>query len=69
MSTLVAINNYFYERGGSEAIFFAHNRMLEDLGWNDMGFEPPKAAEAPRDETHDAFGDDVKHARHGFSTR
>jgi hypothetical protein len=32
---------------------------LEDLGWNDMGFEPPKAAEAPRDETHDAFGDDV----------
>jgi hypothetical protein len=32
---------------------------LEDLGWNDMGFEPPKAAEAPRDATHDAFGEDV----------
>src|SRR6185503_20738846 len=32
---------------------------LEDLGWNDMGFEPPKAAEAPRDESHDAFGEDV----------
>jgi hypothetical protein len=32
---------------------------LEDLGWNDMGFEPPKAAEAARDSTHDAFGDDV----------
>jgi hypothetical protein len=32
---------------------------LEDLGWNDMGFEPPKPAEAPRDEDHDAFGDDV----------
>jgi hypothetical protein len=32
---------------------------LEDLGWNDMGFEPPKAAELPRDEDHDAFGDDV----------
>ena len=32
---------------------------LDDLGWNDMGFEPPKAAEAPRDDTHDAFGDDV----------
>src|SRR5689334_2438797 len=32
---------------------------LEDLGWNDMGFEPPKAAEAPRDETHDGFGEDV----------
>ena len=32
---------------------------LEDLGWNDMGFDPPKAAEAPRDEDHDAFGEDV----------
>jgi hypothetical protein len=34
-------------------------QSLEDLGWNDMGFEPPKPAEAPRDEDHDAFGDDV----------
>jgi hypothetical protein len=32
---------------------------LEDLGWDDMGFEPPKPTEAPRDATHDAFGDDV----------
>ena len=32
---------------------------LEDLGWNDMGFEPPKPSDAPRDEDHDAFGDDV----------
>jgi hypothetical protein len=32
---------------------------LEDLGWNDMGFEPPKAADAPRDSTHDGFGEDV----------
>jgi hypothetical protein len=32
---------------------------LEDLGWNDMGFEPPKAAEPARDATHDAFGEEV----------
>ena len=32
---------------------------LEDLGWNDMGFEPPKPAEVSRDGDHDAFGDDV----------
>ena len=32
---------------------------LEDLGWNDMGFEPPKPALAPvRDEDHDAFGEE-----------
>ena len=33
---------------------------LEDLGWNDMGFEAPKPAIAPvRDEMHDAFGDEL----------
>src|SRR5919206_3593832 len=32
---------------------------LEDLGWNDMGFEAPKPTIAPRDDAHDAFGDDV----------
>ncbi|HEX2623739.1 MAG TPA: hypothetical protein VHM21_00620 [Sphingomicrobium sp.] len=33
---------------------------LEDLGWNDMGFEAPKPAIAPvRDEDHDAFGDEL----------
>jgi hypothetical protein len=34
---------------------------LEDLGWNDMGFEPPKPAEpGVRDEDHDAFGEVVQ---------
>jgi hypothetical protein len=32
---------------------------LEDLGWNDMGFEPPNPAEAARDEEHDAFGEPI----------
>jgi hypothetical protein len=32
---------------------------LEDLGWNDMGFEPPKPAPELRDEEHDAFGEPV----------
>ena len=31
---------------------------LDDLGWDDMGFEPPKPALSPvRDEDHDAFGE------------
>jgi len=33
---------------------------LEDLGWNDMGFEPPKPHEAPRDAEHDAFGEELE---------
>ncbi len=32
---------------------------LEDLGWNDMGFEPPKPTESDRDPEHDAFGDEL----------
>src|SRR5687768_1941498 len=33
---------------------------VEDLGWNDMGFEPPKPAESPvRDDEHDAFGQEL----------
>ena len=33
---------------------------LDDLGWNDMGFEAPKPALAPvRDEDHDAFGEEL----------
>jgi hypothetical protein len=33
---------------------------LEDLGWDDMGFEPPKPAAIPApDADHDAFGEDV----------
>jgi hypothetical protein len=41
---------------------------LEDLGWNDMGFEPPKATAAPRDEDHDAFGEDVVDHPHAHPT-
>ncbi len=33
MATLLSINNYYYHRGGAEAIFFAHNKMFEALGW------------------------------------
>ena len=32
---------------------------LDDLGWNDMGFEPPKPADTARDSEHDAFGDEL----------
>ena len=33
---------------------------LEDLGWDDMGFEPPKPAATPEpDAEHDAFGEEL----------
>ena len=34
---------------------------LEDLGWDDLGFEPPKPVEGSlRDDTHDAFGEEFE---------
>ena len=34
---------------------------LEDLGWDDMGFEPPRAVVAAlRDDKHDAFGEEIE---------
>jgi hypothetical protein len=32
---------------------------LDDLGWNDMGFEAPRVVTPLRDENHDAFGEEV----------
>lgn len=46
---------------------------LEDLGWNDMGFEPPKPAPvAVLDADHDAFGEElpeqpVRHSHAGLT--
>jgi glycosyltransferase involved in cell wall biosynthesis len=30
---LLAINNYFYARGGAEVLFLEQNRMFEQMGW------------------------------------
>jgi glycosyltransferase involved in cell wall biosynthesis len=47
MKTLLAINNYYYLRGGSETIFFEHNRMLEALGWRVVPFSMKHAENLP----------------------
>jgi glycosyltransferase involved in cell wall biosynthesis len=47
MSRLLSINNYYYHRGGSEAIFFEHNRMLAELGWDVVPFSMQHASNLP----------------------
>ncbi|HEV7322808.1 MAG TPA: glycosyltransferase family 4 protein [Ensifer sp.] len=37
-SRLLAINNYFYRRGGAEAVFFDHMKMFGDIGWDVVPF-------------------------------
>jgi hypothetical protein len=41
---------------------------LEDLGWNDMGFDPPKPALTPAPDTdHDAFGEVIPAHPHNLA--
>src|SRR5581483_7155409 len=44
---LLAINNSYYRRGGSEAIFFEHNHMLEELGWEVVPFSMQHPSNLP----------------------
>jgi glycosyltransferase involved in cell wall biosynthesis len=37
-ATLLSINNYYYPRGGAEVVFFRHNGMLHDAGWDVIPF-------------------------------
>jgi glycosyltransferase involved in cell wall biosynthesis len=37
-SCLLAINNYYYPRGGAEVLFLEHNRMFETIGWQVVPF-------------------------------
>jgi len=36
--TLLSLNNYYYHRGGAEAVFLGHNRIFEDRGWQAIPF-------------------------------
>mgnify|MGYP006205861555 CR=1 FL=1 len=37
-STLLSINNYHYRRGGAEVVFFRHNAIFEQAGWDVVPF-------------------------------
>jgi len=37
-ATLLSINNYYYPRGGAEVVFFRHNGMLHEAGWDVVPF-------------------------------
>ncbi|MBN9436372.1 glycosyltransferase family 4 protein [Bosea sp. (in: a-proteobacteria)] len=44
---LLAINNYFYRRGGAEAVFFDHMAMFSQLGWDVVPFAMQHENNAP----------------------
>ena len=44
---LLAINNYYYGRGGAETVFLEHNRMFESIGWQVVPFAMRHAKNLP----------------------
>lgn len=46
---LLAINNYFYRRGGAEAIFLDHIRLFEEIGWDVIPFAMQHPDNLPSD--------------------
>jgi len=44
---IIAANNYYYHRGGSEAIFFAETAQLESRGWRVVPFSMQHAQNLP----------------------
>jgi len=47
MPQLLSINNYYYLRGGSESVYFEHNRLFEDAGWEVVPFSMQNALNQP----------------------
>jgi glycosyltransferase involved in cell wall biosynthesis len=47
MPQLLSINNYYYLRGGSEAVYFEHNRLFEHAGWEVVPFSMRNALNQP----------------------
>ena len=49
MSRLLSLNSYHYRRGGSDAVYFDHAKLFDDLGWENAFFSMhhPKNVESP----------------------
>jgi glycosyltransferase involved in cell wall biosynthesis len=56
---LLAINNYYYPRGGAEVLFLEHNRMFENIGWQVVPFAMRHAKNLPSPWT-EYFPDEIE---------
>jgi len=58
-SCLLAVNNYYYRRGGAEVLFLEHNRMFESIGWQVVPFAMRHAKNLPSPWS-DYFPDEIE---------
>jgi glycosyltransferase involved in cell wall biosynthesis len=61
MPQLLSINNYYYRRGGSEAVYFEHNRLFGEAGWEVVPFSTHHRENLPSPWA-DHFVDDTENA-------
>lgn len=59
---LLSINNYYYRRGGAEAVFFDHNSQFEQLGWQVVPFAMDHPSNASS-EWQDYFVKELEYGR------
>ncbi len=48
-NSLLSINNYYYRRGGAEAVFLEHNALFENFGWRVVPFAMRHSRNFPSD--------------------
>ncbi|WP_011582194.1 MULTISPECIES: glycosyltransferase [Chelativorans] len=66
---LLAINNYFYRRGGAEAVFFDHMALFAEIGWDVVPFAMKHERNEPS-EWSDYFVSEIEYGnQHGVLTK
>jgi len=66
---LLAINNYFYRRGGAEAVFFDHMSLFAEMGWDVVPFAMKHEKNEPS-KWSDYFVSEIEYGnQQGFVTK
>ncbi len=58
-NTLLSLNTYHYRRGGSDAVFFDHQKLFQDIRWNTVAFTMHHPKNTPSEWT-DYFADELE---------
>ncbi|MDR4651434.1 MAG: glycosyltransferase [Nitrosomonas sp.] len=58
-NTLLPLNTYHYRRGGSDAVFFDHQKLFQDIRWNTMAFTMHHPRNTPSEWAH-YFADELE---------
>jgi glycosyltransferase involved in cell wall biosynthesis len=63
MSSILCVNNYHYLRGGAEAVYFAHQGLMQSIGWRTACFAMQHPDNLPS-EWSPWFVEEIEYGRH-----